>query len=268
LPLICLLTTDNFDENEDTFFGNPDLKEQRSLNLDLGWEWYYGVGNSLSVNLFYKDTKDFLSVSEFQQEVTGPIDPENPEEEPDTFFKRSSFSTNAATQEIQGVEVAWNQSLQFLPSPLDGFGLVFNFTYIEGDQSRPNYLEEDLVKGIFTLDPDQPFLIGSFLTNQPERIYNFQLYWEKWGFSARLAYNYVGVFLKDTNDVRFKTFQSVRETTDLAFNYRLNKRLSIFLDLRNIGETPQFRTYKAFPGYLENYSQDEMRWVFGIRGRL
>ena len=263
--------SDNFDENEDTFFGNPDLKEQRSLNFDLGWEWYYGGANSLSVNAFYKDTKDFLSVSEFQQEVLIPIDPEDPPdegEEPPFSLRRSSFSTNAATQEIKGVEVSWNQSFEFLPSPLDGFGLVFNFTYIKGEQSRPNYLEEDLLNNIFTLDPDQPFLEGNFLTNQPERIYNFQLYWEKWGFSARLAYNYVGVFLKDTNDVRFKTFQSVRETTDLAFSYRLSKRMSIFLDLRNIGETPQFRTYKAFPGYLENYSQDEMRWVFGFRGKL
>ncbi len=263
--------TDNFDENEDAFFGNPDLKEQRSLNFDLGWEWYYGVGNSLSVNLFYKDTKDFLTVVEFQQEVTAPIDPEDPPDpgdDPETFFKRSSFSNNSATQIIQGVELAWNQSLEFLPSPLDGFGLVFNFTYIDGEQTRPNYVEEDLLNGIFTLDPDDPFLEGNELVNQPDRIYNFQLYWEKWGFSARLAYNYVGIFVKDTNDVSFKTFQAVRETTDLAFSYRLNKRMSIFLDLRNLGETPQFRTYKAFPGYLENYSQDEMRWVFGIRGKL
>jgi len=261
--------TANFDDGEEeAFLGNPELTEQNSTNYDLGWEWYYGKGDSLSVNLFYKDTKDFLSESSYEKEIEGPIDPENPDEEPDTVIRRSTFTTNSATQIIQGVEVFWTQSLEFLPSPLDGFGFVFNYTYIDGEQSRPNYLEEDLAQGIFTLDPDDPFLEGSTLVNQPKRIYNFQLYWEKWKFSARLAYNYVGSFIRDTTDVDYVTINSLRETTDLAFNYRLSKRLSFFLDIKNIGEAPDIRTFRVFPNFPDSYGNDEVRWVFGIRGKL
>ena len=151
---------------------------------------------------------------------------------------------------------------------MDGFGFVFNYTYIDGEQARPNYLEEDLAQGIFTPDPDDPFIEGSTLVNQPKRIYNFQLYWEKWKFSARLAYNYVGSFIRDTTDVDYVTINSIRETTDLAFNYRLSKRLSFFLDIKNIGEAPDIRTYRVFPTYPDSYEMDEVRWVFGIRGKL
>lgn len=240
-------------DDDDTFeSGNPNLKAQTATNYDLGYEFYFGKSeqNTLSVNYFRKELKDFLftfhAVTPFVDSTGG------------TAFRTVEFVANGSKQTLNGVELSWTQSLDgILPSPLDGFRFLANYTYISGEETTP------------VLDPVTQAVLGqqtsSRLVNQPAKIANFQLYYEKGRINARVAYNYVGEFQFNIFDVAFPTLQASRQTLDASFQFSLTKRLRLAFDVKNITDEPSswvYNTSKAFP---ESYGENGRMWIIGIR---
>ena len=227
------------DINEDNLSitrGNPNLNPTFATNYDLIVSKYFGKANYLSAGVFYKDIQDivFVNASEEQLVVNGT---------PETF--RVNTFKNSESAFLMGAEFTWAQQLDFLPGALSGLGYSINYTYTKSETS----LEERGEK--------------TPLVNQSPNILNASLFYEKYGFSFRLAGNYRDAFLwqlrdsKDQDRYQGKDFQ-----LDLNTSYTFpNNRITIFTQMNNL--TNQKLLY--YRGKPERPEQTE---YFSFRARL
>jgi TonB-dependent receptor len=133
-----------------------------------------------------------------------------------------------------------------------GFGILANYTIVKGDVGFDN-----------TLAPsagDQFALLG--LSDSA----NVVLMYEKFGFSARLAYNWRDEYLMDTNRGSFRNPMYVEgyQQYDISLGYNVNDNLSVSLEGLNLtGEDVRIhgRSKKQL-WYLE---EQDPRYALGVR---
>ena len=95
---------------------------------------------------------------------------------------------------IKGFEIGYQQFYDFLPGALSGLGLQANYTFVDSSGGRNT--------AINVLDPNQ--VTGSDDLTLPleglsKHSYNVALMYEKFGISARLAYNWREKYLLTTS---------------------------------------------------------------------
>ena len=163
-----------------TFTGGSQLTGVRAWNYDLGVEWYFKPGSSLTFNAFYKDLTDILaSGSNVQQ-----------------FSNAQGVSTDVLVNQqvnigsgwIKGFEVGYQQTYSFLPGLLSGLGIEANYTFVE-PSTFPNAVTEPRYAGL-----ELP------LQQLSRHTYNFSVFYERDRLSARLAYNWRNGFLLTPRD--------------------------------------------------------------------
>lgn len=164
------------------FTGNRNLRPIESWNYDLSVEWYFDRVGSLTVSAFAKDIKgivnngvdlvNFVSPggTSLDVEVNGP--------------------DNRQNGLLKGVEIAYQQTFDFLPGLLSGFGSQLTYTYVDGSDFRNTNLANNQ---------------GDFSAFQPlagisKSTVNAVLFYEKDWFSARAAYNWRSAFLITPRD--------------------------------------------------------------------
>lgn len=142
---------------------NPALEPYRADAADLSLEWYFEKGGLLSAALFYKDIKSFVKTDTVLTTLPG--------------FGAQEFSvqtlSNGPGAKLKGFEVGIQKDFNFLPSPLDGFGTLLNFTFVDAPSK--------------TLDPIT--LAPLPLPGVSKYTFNAILFYEKGGFEARAAYS-------------------------------------------------------------------------------
>lgn len=165
--------------------GNPYLKPTRSDQFDFSAEYYFGRSNSLTFAAFYKDIKDYI--------ISGNAN--------ETYVNNGQSMTFNVTRavngehgKIKGFEFAYTQFFDMLPGALGGLGFSGNFTYVDstGGANQP----------VNTLDPNQ--IRNADDTTLPleglsKWSYNVAAIYEKYGVSARLAYNWRSEYLLTTS---------------------------------------------------------------------
>jgi TonB-dependent receptor len=139
--------------------GNANLRSVKSDNFDATAEWYFSNTGSLTVAGFYKKLDNYIQTDTLPESVPGFAG--------DILVTRPQ---NSATGKLKGVEIAGTQFLDFLPGALGGFGAQASFTYASGSLT---------VGGI-----------KRAITPLSKYSYNLVGIYEKYGFSARLAYNW------------------------------------------------------------------------------
>jgi TonB-dependent receptor len=249
--------------------GNPNLVEQTADNYDISFEWYYGDASNISIAFFRKEMENFLMDTTVERTLPR-IDPDTgePEVDPDTGevetrISRSTFVVNSAEREIDGIELSWMQSFDFMPNPLDGFKVVASYTYTSGKEIEPIFDDpEAVLEGDFT---PSGFRESSSLQGQPENIINLQVIYEKGPLNLRLAYLNIDEIKRETFDVAFATFEGAREIFDLSIQYRISKELRLFADIKNLTEEGA-RRYQGNELFPENWQEAKRQWVVGIRG--
>ncbi len=235
----------DFPETQKIFLGNANLKAQQSENFDLSVEYYLARSGVISAALFRKDLKDVVFRSQFK--LPG---------QPNTiYFQERNGSTGKAT----GLELSWQQSLSFLPKPFDGFGLNLNATFIEGSS-----VLEELVPG--TTGTYRSFKVG-FLPEQPEKVYNAQLYWENFGFTARVAVNLIDEFVRTSGGLTSFSINNQATRWDASVSYKVTKRFSIFVEGRNLTEEVS-SWYATTPNRPEDYTFTGAIYSGGIKFRF
>ena len=100
--------------------GNPKLNPEKSNNVDLSLEHYYGRNNALTAALFYRKIDGYIG-SQIVPETIGGI------------LYQVTESGNAPPGHIDGAEVGYTRFFDFLPAPLDGLGFQTNGTYVQGN---------------------------------------------------------------------------------------------------------------------------------------
>ena len=222
--------------------GNPNLEPFVSTNYDLSLEWYFAPGSLLSGAAFRKDIDGYVFNDTFSnQTVAGQQ------------FLTVSMPRNAGGAEITGFEVAYLQTFEFLPAPMDGLGVLLNYTWLDSSTSIDRLPDSTL--------PDTFRLVGL-----PDNILNAMLFYENERFSARVAYNWRDSFLHlESLHFASRSRASVGQL-DASVSFALFGDWSLYLE--GVGlNNPLEETYDADDPNLPSQSrQVGARYFFGIRG--
>ena len=201
--------------------GNPDLKPLLSTNLDAGVE-YYLPGQSqglLSAAVFFKDIQDpiFTQTLLNQNGTFGGV-----------ALTGAAVTTplNASKASVLGVEFNAQSQLTFLPDALNGFGVGVNLALIDST-----------LRGV-------PGRLDSLpLAQQSKTVATAQLFYEKYGFSARVAYSYRSKFLYTLGaDRNSDVWWDDHGQLDARAAYAFGKTASVFVEASNLNDEP-WRTF-------------------------
>lgn len=242
--------------------GNPLAKPERAFGYDLYYENYMQPQGYLQVGVFGKTLEDVL----FQQSGIFGLDTldSNGIDRSDYFF--TTFR-NGGSGYIYGVEVAYNQfAEQFVqslngPKWMEGFGVRLSATASKSEIDVP---------AIDTAPARNTSLPGA-----SDLVYNASLVYEKYGISARLAYQFRTKFLQSVG--AYATVNSVlvpdgngdvfwNDTDDLSFSlrYELNKRFELTFDAVNLLDSPGRRFADSELNPIE-YETFGARYLAGVR---
>jgi TonB-dependent receptor len=187
------------------------LKEIKSDNIDATLEWYFNKSGSLTAAYFHRKIDGYIQTYGVQTTIGGV---------PYTISQPQS----AGNGTLQGVEVGYQQFYDFLPGALSGLGLQMNYTYITGSTQAP------LVFG--------GAAVNTPLGNVSKHNGNAVLMYEKYGVSARLAYNYRGKFIDSFNPggLQLPAYNVIKAQShlDLSVSYDVKKYLTLTVDATNL----------------------------------
>ncbi|MBW8891803.1 MAG: TonB-dependent receptor [Burkholderiales bacterium] len=180
-----------------TASGNPTLKPIRSDQEDVTAEWYFAKNGSVTMAVFNKNLKDIIVNQAFNRTVNDASG------KPVTFVLNGPV--NGAKGYARGLEVAYQQYFEGLPSLLQGFGLQANYTYVDSKVKRYNAVytgycspgagQENLNLYINGCDTDGRSFGDMPLDNLSKNTFNIALLYDRGPISARLAYNWRGKYL-------------------------------------------------------------------------
>jgi iron complex outermembrane receptor protein len=142
---------------------------------------------------------------------------------------------------MQGIELAYQQFFDFLPQPFDGFGVQANYTYIDASgvpNNEQDYEDAGWVGGVSDTGARVNLDIVP-LQGQSEHTANFVLMYEKYDWTARLAYNWRSKYLLTTRDVisKYPLWNDDAGFLDGSVFYQVNDSISIGLQATNLLDT-------------------------------
>ena len=217
--------------------GNTYLKPMESTQYDASLEWYFSNAGSLTTTLFYKDLSNFFVHGASRQAIPHPINTSE-------IRAVDVVSTrNGGEGSMQGVELAYQQFFDFLPSPFDGFGVQANYTYIDASgvpNNEEDYENASWAKPGSETDTGARVNLTSVpLQGQSEHTANFVLMYEKYDWSARLAYNWRSKYLLTTRDVisKYPLWNDDAGFLDGSVFYQVNDNISVGLQATNLLDT-------------------------------
>ncbi len=162
--------------------GNRSLRPISSWNYDLSAEWYFDAVGSLTVSAFLKDISGIINTEVPVVTYTG--------DNGESVVGETRRPGNNQGGTLKGVEVAYQQTYDFLPGLLSGLGTQLTYTYVDGGAFTNADLDEN--QGLFSsLQP---------LAGISEHTFNATVFYEKGPVSARAAYNWRSDFLITPRD--------------------------------------------------------------------
>lgn len=212
--------------------GNPNLNPTYSINLDLMGEYYFSNVGILSGGVFYKSITDSI----FQDSFIGNYNGIN--------GVQFSAPNNGKAAWLGGIELGINRRFDFLPGFLQYFGTQLNATFMTSEMEKPSGRKVKL-----------PY--------QAKEIYNIQLFFEKGGFNARLAYNHKGNFAVEyAEEDLYDSYYGKYSNLDFGTSYQINKHFTVFADVNNILNRPLIYHFG------ENQDRPKQVEYYGVRGNI
>ncbi|WP_122467267.1 TonB-dependent receptor [Brevundimonas lutea] len=246
--------------------GNPSLRPWEADVFDISYEHYFGPGAYVSVAAFYKDLRTYIFNQNVTFDFTGfpypdPLPPEPgqpaPPEVPASFLGLYSSPQNGEGGTIQGIEVAASIPFGQFFSPLEGFGLVASYSDTSSDiQPEPG-------------NPSRP------IEGLSEKVSNVTLYYERYGFQARVSNRYRSEFLGEVAGfANGRAFRNVGEESliDAQLGYEFQsgplEGLSFLVQGNNLTDEP-FTTLEATdPRRAIDYQRYGRTFLFGVNYRF
>lgn len=217
--------------------GNAQLTPPISTNFDVSFEYYTGGSNLISAAVFYKDVEDAITTGTVQEDIIFEGVP---------LTVQTSRPFNIASAKVKGFEVGVTQFLDFLPSPLDGLGVIANYTFADSEDSN-----------------------GFPLVATSRHSYNLVALYEKGPLSARVAYNWrddsVFEFTQGRPDVILALSQ-----LDAQIGFDLTKQVTLQLLGQNLlpRESATVEVSNFNPTALNSYALSERRLSIGVRAKF
>ena len=231
--------------------GNPALEPYRSKNIDAYVEYYLPYRGILSAGVFYKSIDDPIFGS--TQSVDGGAYGFPGSE------VRLSGPLNGTDGEIRGYELNYSQQFAFLPEPFDGLGMSLNFTYSEDSATTPPLFNEETGRN------DGPSR-ETGLTGASKRTYNASVFYENYGVSTRLSYQYRSPWLNviDLGDPRMDRYWDERPQLDYSFRYSINENWLLLLNANNLTDE-RGRRYNGNSNFVYELEGFGRSYMAGIR---
>jgi TonB-dependent receptor len=224
--------------------GNPDLKPLTTDQADLALEWNISRSSFLYGTAFYKKLKNFETTRVYDIDYAVPGQGMQP-------FSYTAL-VNGTKGTIKGFELGGNTFFDFLPGPLAGFGVQANLTYVDSNAPGDS---GTLANG----DP-----VPTELQGLSKWSYNLVGIYEKYGFSARLAYNWRSHFLQtiaSNGTGAVPIYNRAYGQLDASISYDFTPKVSISIDATNLTRA-RYDTYQYYEADPRTYELDDRR--FGI----
>jgi iron complex outermembrane receptor protein len=215
--------------------GNTYLTPMESDQFDVSLEWYFSRAGSVTGTVFYKDLSNFFVSGASRQAIPHPINTS------EVRLVDVDATRSGGDGTMQGIELAYQQFFDFLPVPFDGFGVQTNYTYIDASgvpNGEQDYEDAGWVGGVS--DTGARVNLDSVpLQGQSEHTANFVLMYEKYDWSARLAYNWRSKYLLTTRDVisKYPLWNDDAGFLDGSVFYQVSDSISIGLQATNLLDT-------------------------------
>ena len=220
--------------------GNPDLQPTFSHNFDLMGEYYFNNIGILSGGVFYKKISDIVFSDTSIMNLNGT----------DYMVTQAK---NLQDSNLVGLEVGINKRLDFLPGFWSGFGVEFNYTFIDSSVEVPR-----TANGIQYFDK-------TTLPNQSKNLFNAILYYESNKVMVRLAGNYRGKSVETINQnlgPNYYIWSDKNFTIDFSASYDISKKVKVFIELNNLSNE-SLRLYMG-----DNKKRVTSNEWYGSRGQL
>ncbi|MBW8190904.1 TonB-dependent receptor [Neiella marina] len=266
--------------------GNPALKPFSADNIDLSLEYYYDEASYVSVGWFNKDVENFTMTTTTYETYDHLRDPyysagadearaaaaadgvtasdeyifnylvDNGYANSEGFIEQSdddpvitwaiSTPKNVEDLNVHGWEIAWQHWLWDT-----GFGFAANATLVSGDT------EYDVE------NTEEQFALPGLSDSA-----NFSVFYEKFGWQARLAYNWRDEFLSATGQAEAggpaPQFTEAYGQLDMSLSYEFDENLSVFFEGINILEE-DMRIHGRYDEQLIRAQQNDARYAIGAR---
>ncbi len=238
--------------------GVPSLLPLESKNYDFSAEWYYAPSSYTSVGYFRKETTNFISAQKVDTTIAGIYNPadgqrynqalaavgadagairkwifENYPNDPFVDVAGKAIIGNAAQDKLMVFKIdtptnepgsktisGWELTVQHAFGDT-GFGVIGNYTLVDSDTEYDNFLLRD-----------QPALVG--LSDTANAI----LFYENYGFQARIAYNWRDEFLNSRGQDTGANpkYTEAYSQVDLSVSYELPmvQGLTLYVEALNL----------------------------------
>ncbi len=214
-------------DDDEVTLGNPDLKSSLSYNYDFSADYYFESLGLVRGGLFAKQIKDFI-VDETVEGSYGSLG-----------TTKISRPINAGNATLLGAEISLSRDFSFIAPALRCMGFSGTYTYTHSKVTD------------FNVDGREDEKLS--LPGSPESTANASIYLQKWGFTARVSYNYASAFIDELGSSSFDDiYYDKVNYMDLNLNYTFNTNYSIYADVTNILNQPlryyqgvSDRTYQA-----------------------
>ncbi|WP_018972614.1 TonB-dependent receptor [Rudaea cellulosilytica] len=216
--------------------GNPGLKAYEATNYDLGLEWYLAPSSALWAAVYYKDIGNFIAGS-------------NADNVERFGYVWGHFTTpeNQGGAKVHGLELGYQQVFE------NGFGFLVNGT-LAGSSAK--YTNGTLAGKTIEFD------------GVSRKSFNTAVFYEKDGFSARVAYTYRGRYVLIGQDIFGMTeYNDHYGQVDASVSYAIDPHWTVVADVVNLGNSNN-RLYANQPQDALAYQIVGRRLEFGVRAKF
>jgi len=233
--------------------GNPDLKPFLANAYDLSWEKYWETRAYVAATLFYKKLKTYVYSQDVEYDFTGLDNPTDGVIVPASNIGIFNQPVNGQGGYMRGYELTASVPMDIFTPALDGFGVVASYSNTNS-----------------SIEPNGPGSGSQPFPGLSKRVLNVTAYFEKAGFSARIASRKRSDFLGEvTGFGADRSFVYVRaETvTDLQIGYQFQsgsfEGVNLLLQVNNLTDAP-YRTFNVTHQQPMQYTKYGEQILLGI----
>ena len=232
--------------------GNATLRPWLANAVDLSVEKYFGGTGYVTAGLFFKDLQTYIFNSTNQNFDYSQLPIPSGVPVAPTMIGEFTQPLNGEGGSLQGYEFAVNIPFEVIWKPLEGFGFQGNYS-----------------------DTSSSIHPGSATARLPglsKYISNMSLYFERWGFSARVSQRSRSQFRGEVEgfggDRDRNKFFAGEKITDFQMGYAFQsgalKGLSLLLQMYNLENDPAIELSSAGVGYPGKYTEYGRTYLFGV----
>lgn len=239
--------------------GSPRLEPTMSWNGDLALEYYANRDTLLAATFYYKRFSGGLLPVSIDEEfnIGGQ-----------TYSVPVSQTTNSDEKsDLHGVEVTVTNRFNWLPKPLDGFGVKLGYNYAWSNFENHDIRLGDVIDGA-TGDLIPGIIPSAGLSGYSKHVLSAQAFYEIGPLSLQGIYRYRSRYFQSftSNNTQLR-YVDANEVFDMTASFRLNRQVDFRLQALNLFNEPRVE-YMPVVGSTRNVEYYGPQYFMSVRVRL